>query len=502
MLERDNLNFNRILISNQATKNVLDESAVHDIAQLIGDSYKLDSNTIWQSNPGSSGDKKIKELIGVGSAWSLEVKGELLTKCCNGQCESQPLVKIAKSPLLAFNLLKPITNISDTEVAVPYCAGFMGYESARYCEPIKNMPVDQSKPDFYMVVPQIFFSRSASDLFLFIEESIPNKNLKGIAQSILQITKTVKTKLSKVVDLPKTLPNTLKDQLAHTPEIYKDKIKRCKDYITNGDIFQVVLANHFISNLEQSRNSTQANPNAKVLEDFRYLTSINPSPYQFLFHHQSCFIIGASPEQMLKSSKNKAGQTIVSIRPVAGTIRSIEGSTKDVDELFKTDIKENAEHMMLVDHIRNDLGRVSKIGSVEVLNLLLVEKYSNVHHLVSEVCGILEDTTTVFDALEATFPIATLTGTPKIRAMEIIAELEKIPRGLFGGAAIALDSNGELDSAVIIRTIYYSRDNNGDIISHEISAGGGIVYDSNPTKELKETFLKMSPAIKTYLNSK
>ena len=269
------------------------------------------------------------------------------------------------------------------------------------------------------------------------------------------------------------------------------EVEAAKEYIRAGDIFQVVLSNRYVS-------SIQVDP----YHCFDFLLQTNPSPYHFLVHTLESSIVGASPEVMLKSRgiELRPGERTVevSMRPVAGTYPREQGSERaeqsrgpfynhqfgsDQGSAAKTlvaDTKERAEHLMLVDHARNDIGKVSEIGSVRVDDLFSVETYSDVFHLVSEVSGRLNENSDTIDALASCFPIATLTGTPKIRAMEIVAELEDHPRGIFGGAIVSLGADGSLDSTVAIR--FLRTDSNGC----SIQTGAGIVIDSIAEREYEE----------------
>jgi anthranilate synthase component 1 len=209
---------------------------------------------------------------------------------------------------------------------------------------------------------------------------------------------------------------------------------------------------------------------------------VNPSPYMYFLRCGDFDVIGASPEMLIRVE-----QGIVETRPIAGTRR--RGESREEDILLETellsDVKERAEHLMLVDLGRNDIGRISEFGSVFVDQYMTVEKYSHVMHLVSSVQGRLKKGLTAIDALFACFPAGTLTGAPKIRAMEIIAELEPVKRGIYGGTVAYIDFTGNLDSCIAIRTIVQK----GDLVRFQ--AGAGIVYDSLPEREYEETLEKL-----------
>ena len=255
-----------------------------------------------------------------------------------------------------------------------------------------------------------------------------------------------------------------------TPEAYKAMVRRAKEYIVAGDVIQVVLSQRF-----QRENGMDP------LDLYRALRYVNPSPYLFFLKLDELVLIGSSPEVMVRLEEG-----VVELRPIAGTRRRGKNEQEDrmlSDELLQ-DPKERAEHVMLVDLGRNDLGRIARIGSVQVNQLMVVERYSHVMHLVSNIQAQLADGKDVFDVLKATFPAGTLTGAPKIRAMEIIDELEPSRRGPYGGAVGYFSFTGNMDFCITIRTIVIK---DGKIL---IQAGAGIVADSDPEAEYQETVNK------------
>jgi len=258
-------------------------------------------------------------------------------------------------------------------------------------------------------------------------------------------------------------------------EFYR-MIKRAKQYITDGDIIQVVLSQRFSTRLM-----------TKPLQLYRALRLINPSPYTFFLKFGSRQLVGSSPEVMVRLDGSRA-----ELRPIAGTRRRGKTEQEDIqlaDELL-SDEKERAEHLMLVDLGRNDLGRVATPASVQVKEFMTIERYSHVMHIVSHVESVLADGKDCFDLLKATFPAGTLSGAPKIRAMEIINELEPGPRGIYGGAVGYFSYSHNMDMAITIRTLVID----GDTIS--VQAGGGDVYDSDPEKEYQETINKATAVFK------
>jgi anthranilate synthase component I len=251
---------------------------------------------------------------------------------------------------------------------------------------------------------------------------------------------------------------------------FESMVCKAQEYIHEGDIFQVVLSQRLSRHV-----------NAAPFTIYRALRSINPSPYMFFLNFQAMHIIGASPELLVRVEDGE-----VTIHPIAGTRRRGEDPHKDqqlADEL-KNDPKERAEHVMLVDLGRNDVGRVSIPGSVKVSQFMDIERYSHVMHLVSNVTGQLRPELTSYDALRAGFPAGTVSGAPKIRAMEIISELEGEQRGVYAGAVGYFSHAGNLDTAITLRTMVLQ---NGRAY---IQAGGGIVADSNPSEEYQESLNK------------
>jgi anthranilate synthase component 1 len=257
---------------------------------------------------------------------------------------------------------------------------------------------------------------------------------------------------------------------------FEDKVRRIKEYITAGEAIQVVLSQRLVQ-------PTCANP----FDIYRALRTINPSPYMFFLDFKDFYIIGASPEILVRVEDGA-----VMTRPLAGTRPRGKDPAEDdrLDKELRSDEKERAEHIMLVDLGRNDIGRVSQPGTVKVSDLMDVERYSHVMHLVSHVQGRLRGDMTPLDALRACFPAGTVSGAPKIRAMEIIAELETEKRGPYAGAVGYLSFSGNMDMAIAIRTM---------VVSQGIAytqAGCGVVYDSIPEKEYEETMSKARALLK------
>jgi anthranilate synthase component 1 len=257
---------------------------------------------------------------------------------------------------------------------------------------------------------------------------------------------------------------------------FESAVERCKDYIRAGDIFQVVLSQR----LERETHS-------RPLDIYRALRVVNPSPFMFLLKTPSVDLVGSSPEILVRVE-----DSLTTVRPLAGTRR--RGATEEEDRRLAEDLladpKERAEHVMLIDLARNDVGRVAEYGSVELSDVMVVEKYSHVMHITSNVTGKLKDGMTSLDALRAGLPAGTVSGAPKVRAMEIIDELEPHRRGPYAGAVGYIDFTGNMDTCIALRTLVIQ----GQTIY--IQAGAGIVADSVPATEYEETLNKAKGMLK------
>jgi anthranilate synthase component 1 len=259
-----------------------------------------------------------------------------------------------------------------------------------------------------------------------------------------------------------------------------DNVRQAKDYIRAGDIFQVVLSQRLSAPYSDAPFNL-----------YRSLRTINPSPYMAYYNFGNWQIIGSSPEIMVKAERNEGGSVKATLRPIAGTRRRGKSPEEDralAEELLQ-DPKEIAEHVMLVDLGRNDLGRVCVEGSVQVDELMAIERYSHVMHIVSNVVGELAPDKTAWDLLKACFPAGTVSGAPKIRAMEIIHELESERRGPYSGIYGYYDFEGQLNTAIAIRTMVVLPQGGGQHLV-SVQAGAGLVADSDPEKEYEETIDK------------
>ena len=355
--------------------------------------------------------------------------------------------------------------------------GYFGYDTVRYIEP-KLGPCPNPDP---LGTPDI--------LLMLSEEVLVFDNLSGKLHIIVYVDPAQDNAFAKGKDRLRKLSRKLREPL-HAPEnkiVHKavdesdfvsgftkqgfiDAVAKSREYISNGDIMQVVLSQRL-----------SVPYYAEPLDLYRALRSLNPSPYMYYLNLGEFQIVGSSPEILVREEKGE-----ITVRPIAGT--RPRGKTPEEDLQFEKDLladpKELAEHLMLIDLGRNDIGRVAKIGTVKLTDKMTIERYSHVMHIVSNVTGELDDDISAMDTLRATFPAGTVSGAPKVRAMEIIDELEPVKRGIYSGAVGYIDWNGNMDTAIAIRTA---------VIKDQtlyLQAGAGIVYDSIPENEWDETMNK------------
>ncbi|MCF7988170.1 MAG: anthranilate synthase component I [Methylovulum sp.] len=355
--------------------------------------------------------------------------------------------------------------------------GYFGYETIAYIEPrvCKVAKPDPLQcPDILLMLSEdilVFDNLSGKMLLLtHANPQEPDAYANAVARLNELTVKLRETQIKPEVNNP-TSPVDESDFVSgFTQAGYEAAVRKAKDYITDGDIMQVVLS-------QRMSIPYRASP----LNCYRALRCLNPSPYMFYLHLDDFHIVGSSPEILVRLEDNT-----VTVRPIAGTRR--RGITPEQDLALEqellSDPKELAEHLMLIDLGRNDTGRVAEIGTVQLTDKMIVERYSHVMHIVSNVTGALQKGKNAFDVLTATFPAGTVSGAPKIRAMEIIDELEPVKRGIYSGAVGYLAWSGNLDTAIAIRTAVIK-----DGLLH-IQAGAGIVYDSVPTSEWDETMNK------------
>lgn len=349
--------------------------------------------------------------------------------------------------------------------------GYIGYDCVKTFEPVLQKHMDSLKdelkiPDLDLMRPKLIcaFSHKSNTLTLlsFIKET--GKQLDEIIDLIEQPHKNipiVKTKIDKD-----------SGNFAFSKEQFFEMVRRSKEMIRSGDVFQILMSNRFTKFAKIDR-----------LSFYRILRNKNPSPYMFNLDYGKFSIIGSSPEVMVGL---KNGHII--LRPIAGTRKRGDSYEKDLELAadLLNDEKERAEHLMLIDLGRNDVGKVAKVGSVCVKEMMRVERYSHVMHLVTDIEAVLDSQHDMFDLFAATFTAGTMTGTPKIRAMELISEFENLKRSFYSGAVGYFGFDGNLDSAILIRTAYLDDEK---II---FQAGAGIVADSTPEYEYQEVSNKLA----------
>jgi anthranilate synthase component I len=360
--------------------------------------------------------------------------------------------------------------------------GYLGYDMVRHFE---NLPT--GKPAVIGAWDAYFVITDTLVIFDNVRQKIKvvsNAHLDGDItpeEAYAEATAKIDAIIAKLkAQLPQEINTKGAGQVSFSSNVsrvaFEESVVRAKEYVKAGDIIQVVLSQRFTGDLT-----------VDPLDIYRVLRTLNPSPYMFFLRLDDTLVVGASPEVMVRREGDR-----VELRPIAGTRPRGKDAEEDAalaKELL-ADPKERAEHVMLVDLGRNDLGRVCTTGSVKVSELMVVERYSHVMHIVSNVQGKLEQGKDAFDVVRATFPAGTLSGAPKVRAMEIIDELEPVRREIYGGAVGYFSFSGNMDLAIAIRTLVI-RD--GKV---HLQAGAGIVADSDPAAEYQETVNKAMALVK------
>ncbi len=355
--------------------------------------------------------------------------------------------------------------------------GFFGYDTVRYIEPTLaagRKAKEMGIPDVCLLLSDevVVFDNLAGRLFIVIHIDVTQG--QGWNDGIRRLNELSKQLKSPIPSRPALAlqeeANEGEFESAFGQQGYEDAVGKCREYILAGDVFQVVLSQRL-----------SARYTGDSIDLYRALRTLNPSPYMYFLDFGEYCIVGASPEILVRSEDGE-----VTVRPLAGTRPRGETEAEDLslETELMADEKERAEHIMLVDLGRNDVGRVSKLGTVKVNDVMQIERYSHVMHIVSNVTGELEDGMDAIDVLRAALPAGTVSGAPKVRAMEIIDELEPHKRGIYSGAVGYIGWNGNLDTAIAIRTAVLV----GDQVY--IQAGAGLVADSVPNKEWRESMAK------------
>ena len=357
--------------------------------------------------------------------------------------------------------------------------GFLGYEFIHDVEPVVPRPAkdELGTPTLYFLIADqvLVFDRVAQTLTVIVHAVVPPGGDPDVAyeDAVSEIDRLVALLEQPLPSRPVTLETQVPDApfVSNTPrEQFLANVVRSKEFIRSGDIIQIVGSQRFSAPVK-----------ASPMEIYRAVRSINPSPYMFLLELEGFALVGASPELHVRCEDRA-----VEIRPIAGTRRRGANEAEDLvlEQELLADPKERAEHVMLVDLARNDIGRVCEYGSVAVRDLMVIERYSHVMHIVSQVNGRLSPERSAFDLMRTTFPAGTLSGAPKVRAMQIISELEGTTRGPYGGCVGYFGFNGNADHCITIRTALVK-----DGIAY-VQAGGGWVNDSDPEAEFDETINK------------
>jgi anthranilate synthase component 1 len=403
-------------------------------------------------------------FLGFGDALELRMDARGLT--VDGRQQSRPATRDAYLGALRDALAQAPRPQPDVE-GLPFCGGLVGVSGYDVVRLFERLPLDT---DPQTQVPDAAFAAPAS-LLVFdhltrrvaLLHAGPEAERQTLRREVIERMRgPVPASNGRVEISPATASLSEKE--------YSQRVDACKEYIAAGDIYQIVLSVLF-------RGQTNVAP----FEVYRAMRLLNPSPYMFYFQFDDLAVVGSSPEALVRLHGNRA-----SLRPIAGTLPRGATTVEDLanEKALLADPKEAAEHVMLVDLARNDLGRVARPGTVHVDPYRAIERYSHVMHIVSGVQGELGEQYDQFDLFAASFPAGTLVGAPKVRAMEIIEEMEQVGRGLYAGTAGYFGLSGEMDQAITIRTLVFTEG------EYSFQAGAGIVADSVPAREYQEVLAK------------
>ncbi|MDJ0681627.1 MAG: anthranilate synthase component I [Xenococcaceae cyanobacterium MO_167.B52] len=433
-------------------------------------------------------------FLGCDPVWILEARGNTTTQTHRDGSKEEFTGNPFEILAQCLEVIKPIT-LPQLPPGIGGLFGVWGYELIHWIEPrVSVYPATKDDvPDgvWMQIDNLIIFDQVQRKIW-----AIAYGDLRDTSKDVEQVYQETCDRVNKLIlklQLPLPVEATslewrstteTKPDLVYqsntSQEQFCNNVKKAKEYIRAGDIFQVVLS-------QKLSTSYKGHP----FNLYRSLRLVNPSPYMSYYQFGDWQLIGSSPEVMVKAEKQEDGTLQATVRPIAGT--RPRGKTVQEDQAFAEDLladpKEIAEHIMLVDLGRNDLGRVCDKGSVRVDELMTIERYSHVMHIVSNVIGTLEPNKTAWDLLKACFPAGTVSGAPKIRAMEIINELEPERRGAYSGVYGYYDFEGQLNSAITIRTMIV-RPGTGDTHIVSVQAGAGLVADSVPENEYQETLNK------------
>ena len=452
----------------------LDQFAPIAVYSKLKDMYKNEITYLFESAGGTQGNYS---FICIGARERIQyINDKTLYTDASGLCQERE-----ENP---FTFLKNHYKSIDTlpykqvakELKVGYVDGFIGYigyDMVKVFEPklvasMENLLDELHTPDLDLILPKIVAIYSHKDHQITLISTL--KEYYAHFETIYDELKGTYTYKHKVLNIGNDAGS-----FAHTKEHFFEMINKSKEMIRSGDVFQILMTNRFTRNIKVDPFSF-----------YRILRAKNPSPYMFLMEYEDFSIVGSSPEVMVRLTEGE-----LLLRPIAGTRK--RGSTKQRDlELEKellADPKELAEHLMLIDLGRNDVGRVAKVGTVKVEDMMHIERFSHVMHIVSDVTAELADGKDMFDLFMATFTAGTMTGAPKIRAMELIAEYEGLKRGFYSGSIGYFGFDGNMDSAITIRTALVKED------KVVLQAGAGVVADSKNELEYLEVENKLGALI-------
>jgi len=412
-------------------------------------------------------------IIGFGCLDTIKVSGNTIETLINGVSNKCKV----ENPLLAIQEITSKHLSPNLEHLPRFHGGYVGffaYESSQYAEakiamlPEKGSKFAEHMPDIMLVKAEklIVFDNLNNSTQIIFNACLQSMTYEFACSQLDEIENLISKPISLEADNFKEITNTFEFHSNFTKAEYLAAVSTIKNYIAEGDVMQVVLAQDFSANFDLD-----------PFDLYKAIRELNPSPYMYYLNLDECQIVGASPEILVRLENQE-----VTLRPMAGTRKRGKNLVEDKSNQSEllNDPKEIAEHLMLIDLGRNDVGRVSEIGSVKVTAKMIVEKYSHVMHIVSNVVGRLISGLNYFDVLKAALPAGTLSGAPKIRAMEIIHELEPSSRGIYGGAIGYIGWNGNMDTAIAIRTAVIK-----DKTIH-VGAGAGVVADSVPENEWLE----------------
>ena len=412
-------------------------------------------------------DQSRYSFLGLGVSSVVEVNRG--TFSFNGEKIASPKSQDEMMELFR-NVLKDLPDLNPQIQGIPFSSGIVGFSSYDMVRYFESLPVEESKdgllnpPDCAYLAPLSLLVFDHEDNSMALLHSGEEQEREKLKTNILELLKAA------ISDSTEQNYSYSQPTANVEEEVFNKAVEKAKHHIFEGDIFQIVLSIAFSGNYSLD-----------PFDVYRAMRLVNPSPYMFFCDINGFQVVGSSPEALVRLSDDKA-----SLRPIAGTRPRGKDTAEDLayEQSLLADEKEIAEHVMLVDLARNDLGRVAKHSTIEVEPYQSIEHYSHVMHIVSGVQGILEEDKDAFDLFAAAFPAGTLVGAPKVRAMELIDEIEPNLRGIYGGTVGYFAKNGDMDQAIAIRTIVFSDG------KYCFQAGAGIVADSVPENEFNEVMAK------------